>query len=1270
MTSLIGEIRIDGEVFVLIKYCFKKNSQAYILLHTTVEGSFTPRYQDFYRSGGRLDDPAWVAGILDTFQNKSYGSTVLLESLLEEITSQKITSLKKGDIRKKAGTEIYDADGNILRYVGGELLEVDLKTESMEVNLSVPSMRLNLAVRKLDSLLAAKTHIERKHTKFLDRSLEALENIGFDLDWFLRTQYVGLEKPGKQYTAIHNMEQFDSIVLPDFEKAIMRAREMRARGTEEYFTIDFESNGLDAWSENSDNRSKTVFLGMSWEDHKAFGVCIGMKHFENVDNALLAERLTNMFSHDLLIDREITLPSGFKYKRSEIRTTAHNMNIDIRFGMVLGADIWINYDSMQIGFNLDPFLTQGKNGAKFRVKQHSGVVYPDLEDIGGKGIFDKFAEISDLRVALMYGCADVDEVRMMTRSMIENLQSPEVVEYLQGNQIEMWKKFDEEYMNMVARNEYYGVRVNKEEGLVKYQENQRILDIYKSHMDLYYSKVVAMNHFLDVLRALKVAGNEKETVIFPDLNKVELIDIEAWNGGFLLTALFEVMRYPILVFTKSKKKVKPSTDNEAVKVYLKEKRDFEEEAKSAHDPLVKFFREATELKEDIIDPLNNKVLISAKEFNSLKYPFFLFLQKIARFTKQNTGDLKKFSTMNSPYRFEPTKTNSIVTRRVVSGLCTVSKSSKEYYIPYTEDYNILNADQASVEIKIAWMLSRDLSLIEPLIDPEKDPHTEACAEFFSKPAYLVDRKTERGPIKGINFGRIYLMEVWKTCHKIFDGEMTSENLAKTAYLLELFDRARAPVHAALNQYRDESIIPKDPPEWIKWFLLMVDEETDEDGSVHKVSWGYMQNEFKWVQHIKMRDDDESWYRERQRRRAGNFGVQGFASTLLRIIYQRLMRAAWARGWIQDGKFILHATVYDEILASYHKDVDPIELITVLSDAFIVKYRHKDVYSPPFYIGINITNTWGDAKDDKYEIPIHLLNQFKAEYNDTSLRENSPINYQDLTRENHVEWFLANNEAYTLRRISHELQLLNPNFAVWDIADLSEKFENYHVRMLLLGLKNLLFPIKDFNDPIEVLCSTVVPFVLQYLLKENDSTIIFYRGKRIKMTHRIRNMKFSSEKDFIILNPIKEDDVSVKADYDVENEKMSFEIDDLFGEVDFDEDDLFVDAENPEVTESIGQESLNYLARELLSRMGQTPKSQGEQKSSLPSYTNFTFKADKVFVDADGPKEIQEKLRLLSKYNSTSTTAVPVFIRGKGSFLKSVTRMTHEQLAQLDAELSS
>ena len=256
----------------------------------------------------------------------------------------------------------------------------------------------------------------------------------------------------------------------------------------------------------------------------------------------------------------------------------------------------------------------------------------------------------------------------------------------------------------------------------------------------------------------------------------------------------------------------------------------------------------------------------------------------------------------------------------------------------------------------------------------------------------------------------------------------------------------------------------------------------------------------------------------------------------------------------------------------------------------------------------------------------------------------------------------------MRRIAHELSQLNSNFAVWDIADLSEKFINYHVRMLLLGLKDLLFPIKDFNDPVEVLCSTVVPFVLKYLLKENDTTIIFYRGKRIKMSHKIRDMKFGSEKDYLKLNPIKKDDAVVQVDYDMANEKMSFEIDDLFGEVDFDED-LFVDVENPEVTESIGRESFNYLARELLSRMGQSSTTQKEKKNSLPSYTNLVFKADKVFVTAESPKDILDKQRMLSKYNSTSTTAFPVFIQGKGSFLRFVTRMTHEQLAELDVELS-
>ena len=1290
MTNLIGELRINETVYVFIKYQLRKNSQTYILLHTSIEDVLSYRMQDYYLSGGRLDNPDWIVGMLDVFQNKFYGSTVLIELCLEEITSQKISSLKKGEIEKRAGVELYTADNNILKYVGGELFEASITTEALELTLSTPSTRLNLAVKKLFSLLSSRSQIERKHTKFLDRSLEALENQGFDLSWYTTTQYPGLTKPGKEYIAIHNIEQFDNIVLPSFEKFIQQARDMRIVGQEGLCTIDFESTGLDAWSENADERCKTVFLGMSWEDHKAFGLCIGMKHFENIDNMLLAERLTNMFSSDLLNDREVTLPSGFKYKRSEIKTTAHNMNIDIRFGMLFGADIWINYDSMQIGFNLDPFQTQGNNGAKYRVKQHSGIVYPDLEDIGGKGVFEKFGEISDIRVALMYGCADVDLVRLMTRDLLANLQTEDVVGYLGGNQVDMWKKYDEEYMNMVARNEYLGVRVNKEAGMVAYQENQRILSIYKSHMDLYYSKIVALNHFFGVVKAVKLTSkDDKVSISFPNLANVEILDIDSWSGNFLLAALFDVMKYPILVFTKSKKKEQPSTDAEAIKLYLKEKRNFEEESKTNHDPLVKFFREAVEIKDDIIDPLNNKILISAKEFNSLKYPFFLFLQRTAPLVKQNSGDLKNFMTMGKPYRFEHTQTNSIVTRRVVSGLCTISKQSKQYYVPYTDNYNILNADQASVEIKIAWMLSRDNSIIEPLTDPEKDPHIEACAEFFNKPAHLVDRKKERGPIKSVNFGRIYLMEVWKTCHKIFDGEMTRENLATTAYLLELFDRARASVHVALNQYREESVKPRKSPPWIRWFLGLKDFEIDfevKGKSVRKgffenekdipegervpLLWGYMQNEFKWIQHIKMREDDEFWYRDRQKRRAGNFAVQGFASTLLRIIYQRFMRSAWARGWIQEKKIILHATVYDEILLSYHKDIDPIELIVVLAEAFIVKYKYKDVYSPPFNIGINITNTWGDAKDDKYEIPIHLLNQYKREFLDKALRSTSPIDYNSLNRENHVNWFLKNNQAYKLRRIRHELRLLNEDFSIWDIEKLSEKFTNYHVRLLLSELNDYLFKVKDWEDPVEVLCSTLVPFILKYLLNEGDYTIIFYRNKRIKMSYAIRDMKFATELEFLSLKPLNVVEKNIKIEQEVLENELSFYNEDLFSETGSDEDfDLFSSYENPEIRETIGRESLNYLARDLLTRLGQTEKSVKKEGSFLPSFSNFTFKADKIFITITDNKSIQDKLRSVSKYNSTSTASYPVFLKGKGSFLQFVTRMTKEQLKQLDEELS-
>jgi hypothetical protein len=165
------------------------------------------------------------------------------------------------------------------------------------------------------------------------------------------------------------------------------------------------------------------------------------------------------------------------------------------------------------------------------------------------------------------------------------------------------------------------------------------------------------------------------------------------------------------------------------------------------------------------------------------------------------------------------------------------------------------------------------------------------------------------------------------------------------------------------------------------------------------------------------------------------------------------------------------------------------------------------------------------------------------------------------------------------------------------------------------------------------------------------------------------MRFASERDYLNLNPIVKENATIAADYSLESEKLSFEIDDLFSDTQFD-DDLFVDAENPEVTESIGRESLNYLARDLLSRMGHgATATTAEPKTTLPSYHNIVFKATKAFVEVSGNKDMLDKQRLMSKYSSTSTNAFPVFIRGKGSFLKFITKMTHEQLQQLDKELA-
>jgi hypothetical protein len=779
----------------------------------------------------------------------------------------------------------------------------------------------------------------------------------------------------------------------------------------------------------------------------------------------------------------------------------------------------------------------------------------------------------------------------------------------------------------------------------------------------------------------------------PDLDSVEpLLDV-AWSGNFLLNTLFKVFDYPVLRTTQQRQKPgvtkkpkppQPCVDTDAVRDYLKwpavrSKEEIEAAIKNP-DTLEKLKMKSMYLETDYIDRDSGKVLVSKDEFNSKAYPFFLLLQFIAPLEKAIQSDLVPIVSLNSPYRFAASRTTTIVTRRVANSLCIVSGKEKDLYIPYTEDYNWVGMDQASVEVRVANGLSGDESLIAPLRDPEKDPHTETCVEFLNKPAYLVDKKAERGPITAVNFGRVYLREVFSICDQLHEGETTPDNLARVARMVKLYDEKRASVHAALDKYRDECYVPREIPEFVRFFLKineflphpkrrasepLVDwEQRLEDWEARKtLRYGYMTNHFGYVQHVEIRKED--WHKSSMRRKAGNFAVQGLCATLLRILYTRFLDACWKRGWIQDDRLIVHFTVYDELDMSVHVSLNPIEVASLLRDAFVVTF----LKFPPLFVGINFANNWGDTKSDDYEIPMRLLDRWRKEF----MVEGK---WQDHNPENHVNWFLSSIRTYKDERLREViLEANNGNRLNWEVEKLTDSFDNYTVRATMMEKRKNSFPIKDKNDPIEILLSALVPYVSQYLLEDGEQGSVTCRGKTITITKDHVMLRYKTEADLLNGKPDTEGGKATTVTTAPLIHEAE-ELDDSFY-LDFLNVDEYGNFNDYVPVSDIEKWDTSFRKEFYLPKAASDLFSSGVEKINMVDYVkdalrdkqvfnNFKLAFGQVIINCKSLEEFNVVRLAASRYKSTSTVASRVFVKYGHRHYVHAGMAVLDDLKQLDA----
>ena len=1177
--DLVGQVTLLGVTYPLVYTSFNRTSRMWLLLKPE-------RKSVEYLQGRRveLDD---IVEMLDIGQQIVIGAAVILQRVLKELADFRVKCVLEIEPSLINGVSNYtDINGNRLNLVGQHYEYISYRTKAGLVISMERAFTLNIA--KKDVRGAAEKHVLDRSkisvSTFLDSTMESLELRGYDFEWLKQ----------KTYVAIHTWNDVLNVLLVDFK---IKLKEALALGKKLVVTLDFESTGLEAYGDLHPSPDKATFVGMSFEDHKAYGIFLDMEHFENVPSDKIAELFTHLFSHDLRVDRNVTILDE-TFKRSAILTTGHNVMIDRRFGLTIGMDVWFNVCSMQIGSNLDPFLTKGHNGAKDRAKQFFGIDYPELGETAGKDFYGYFNRFSDKRVILMYGCADVDLPRMFTIKMLEEI--PKLEQYFGADQIVQWFELDEVYLNMKAFNDFKGIRTNRELVVRRSKQVASKIDTYHKFLASYVPRASMAITYINTMRFAEESGRDIRAFTPPRFDTVKPMVVDKWSGDFLISVLFKMLGYvPLAVSNNGSGK--PKLDKKAIKDYLQHTVEvvYPETITSLEEYSIK----AKYLAEDILFE-DKSVAISAAVFNSYQYPLFYVLSLLGPLEKEMSADLAPLMKHDCDYRFVDTRSTTIVTRRDVSPLSTVKGANKDLYIPYTEDYYILDADQAAVELRIAFGLSENDEMIMPLFNEEADPHIETASQMLRKPAYLIDRLKERGPIKFINFGRIYMRGARSICEQIFN-RVSAELLARTEALLALFDREKKPVHDVLNKYRARAILPTTVPEWLKWFLKM------DDTTVY----GKMDNTFGFAQHVNL-SREESWYVPAMQRKAGNFAVQGVAANILRVLYNRFVLACWDKGWIQDGRVIIHNTIYDEILMSYHKSINPYELLTVLRESFVVRYRKF----PPLYLGVNIARSWGDTKSDKYEIPHKLLATYAKNFRKGEYRE-------DYSSVNHVDMFLDNIVQYKKERIKEELK--NTGFVkthILNMEDFSKKFDSYYVRALLMEFKPFMFKITDVTDPVEVLAATLFPFISREVLDEGEVLKIRMRGKSIGITNKTHTLSFDSEYNF--LRGIKTDVKVVEAPVE-SNETDIDEDEEVFYSFNDDEEDNYI----------FGEMSLTSW---VVPEEYDPSKLRLDATIVLPCYKNFTVRAKNVVIKCSDAEHLNRLKAFLRGKSTTSMDSITIY----------------------------
>lgn len=623
---------------------------------------------------------------------------------------------------------------------------------------------------------------------------------------------------------------------------------------------------------------------------------------------------------DLKYVIKILLPV-LKYARLRTQYGTFDWKVFREFVDEQGDEISLNIeeDFLLQNFILQPNPRAGSRSLKDKAWEILGIKQLSLSDLfpatRDGGKMEIRFELLPKDLALFYACPDVDLMRIMSRIVGEKIPDISKTVY----------KAETRFMPISASAEYYGLKLDMKHFEFEKQLCRQLCDELEN-------------------RIYQLAGYKF------NLNSPDQV------GHFL----YNKLGCEMLIKSKSNPN-KGSTSSKALKQLSKVK------AETPHDIFMEDITQVVQIPQPDGTYIEDKRLIlECKKLNSKKYPEIDLLIEYRNYSKLLTSFFNSIEESNKGGRlYSWINQTGAQTGRIISPLQTLPPFIKHMIIPDTSEHGFIIMDYKQVELRLMFGLAGEDELIALSENPDNDIHRIVAAQIHKKELWEISSGI-RKKSKTLNFGIPYSLGDKALAEALYGIARTLEEE------LENIKKARA------DKRQFFSAMPR-----VERLFIDAKDEVRRLGCIFTRTGrgAYYENILSETNKGKI---------ARTLRQAGNFMIQGLGADLFKIGSSNFNERIRKRGWHKtvpvhnaetgafEGKYPLVRPaffVHDELGNVYHKkSIHPCQVLYELRETMQIKMKGF----PTLFIGPCVVRNWGEAKEDRFEIPIGLLDRWCEE----------------------------------------------------------------------------------------------------------------------------------------------------------------------------------------------------------------------------------------------------------------------------------------------------